>query len=278
MKNKFYDAHFNWQGIEYKGKHERIVSAELFWTVQETFGFRNPYAKKTDGLFSGGWMKCAKPDCGSHIVYNPPKKSIKATGERKVFKYYHCTNGKGVHQGLKGMRIKEEDLMEQFEPAIQQISITKEFSDLVAEALNENEKKAKRAIERDIDNYEQTLKALERKEDQIYDDFRTGVLDDESYRRQFQRVRDERSHFTKLMKRAQIDINGAALETVKTILQLATNAESLWKLRSPEERRLLLDDLLYNPTLDGLSVRYEIIKPLRTLSEMKQDQSWRKGF
>lgn len=148
-------------------------------------------------------MKCANVECGCHVVYNPTKKDIKATGERKVFKYYHCTNGKGVHSSLKGMRIKEEELMEQFEPAIRQISITKEFSELVAEALNENERKAKRAIERDIDNYEQALKALERKEDQIYDDFRAGVLSDESYRRQFQRVRDERSHFTKLMKRDQ---------------------------------------------------------------------------
>jgi hypothetical protein len=276
LKNKFYDGRFDWQGKEYRGKHERIISAELFWAVQETFGFRNPYTKKTDGLFSGGWMKCGKPDCGCHVVYNPTKKTIKATGEQKVFKYYHCTNGKGVHPSLKGMRITEENLMNEFDPAIKQISITKEFSDLVVEALNENEKKTKRAIERDIDNYEQALKALEVKEDRAYDNYDSGLVDRDNYQRQIQRVREERSHFTKLMKRAQLDINGAALETAKTILQLATNAESLWNLRTPEERRSLLDDLLYNPTLDGLSVRYEIIKPLRTLSEMKTDQSWRR--
>ncbi len=276
LKNKFYDCRFDWQGTEYQGKHERLIPTELFLTVQETFGFRNPYSKKTDGLFSGGWMKCANTDCGCHVVYNPTKKTIKATGERKVFKYYHCTNGKGVHSSLKGMRIKEDELMEQFEPAIRQISITKEFSELVAEALNENEKKAQNAIRRDIENYKLALKALEDEEDCIYEHFRQGILDDDSYRRNFKRVRHERTQFTNLMERAQLDINGAALETAKTILQLATNAESLWKLQSPEERRLLLDDLLYNPTLDGLSVRYEIVKPLRTLSEMKQDQNWRR--
>ncbi len=90
-------------------------------------------------------------------------------------------------------------------------------------------------------------------------------------------MRHDRAHFTDLMERAQLDINGAALETAKSILQLATNAESLWKLATPQERRSLLDDLLYNPVLDGVSVRYEIIKPLRTLSEMKQDSKWRIG-
>lgn len=165
--------------------------------------------------------------------------------------------------------------MKQFEPAIRQVSITKEFSELVAEALNENEKTAQNAIKRDIENYKLALKALEDEEDQIYEYFRQGILDDDSYKRNFKRVRQERAQFTNLMERAQLDINGAALETAKTILQLATNAESLWKLQSPEERRLLLDDLLYNPTLDGLSMRYEIVKPLRTLSEMKQDRNWR---
>jgi hypothetical protein len=35
------------------------------------------------------------------------------------------------------------------------------------------------------------------------------------------------------------------------------------------ERRLLLDKLLSNRKLDGASVPYEIVKPLRVLSEMR---------
>lgn len=43
------------------------------------------------------------------------------------------------------------------------------------------------------------------------------------------------------------------------------------------ERRELLDKPLSNRWLDGLTVRYEIIKPLRTLSEMKENEIWRTG-
>ena len=90
-------------------------------------------------------------------------------------------------------------------------------------------------------------------------------------------MQDEQVHYTALMEKAQLMINDAAGESVKSILELATNAESLWKRRSPEERRLFLEKLLSNPTLDVATVRYEIIKPLRTLSEMKENSNWRRG-
>lgn len=78
------------------------------------------------------------------------------------------------------------------------------------------------------------------------------------------------------MKRAQLRINDAAIETVESIIQLATNAESLWIHMTTEERRLLLDKLLSNRVLSGVTVEYEIVKPLRTLAEMREDQNWRR--
>ena len=46
---------------------------------------------------------------------------------------------------------------------------------------------------------------------------------------------------------------------------------------NPQEKRDLLNELLYNSVLDGVTMRYEIIKPLRTLSKMKQDSAVRIG-
>ena len=41
LKNLFYIGRFQWQGIEYKGTHEPLVSLELFQRVQDTFAGRN---------------------------------------------------------------------------------------------------------------------------------------------------------------------------------------------------------------------------------------------
>ena len=78
------------------------------------------------------------------------------------------------------------------------------------------------------------------------------------------------------MRQAQLAINDAALETVESTIELATNAESLWIHVKKEEKRELLGNLLSKRVLDGVTVRYEIIKPLRTLAEMKENIDWRR--
>ena len=53
-------------------------------------------------------------------------------------------------------------------------------------------------------------------------------------------------------------INGAQMETARSIIELATTAKSLWNQRSAIERRHLLDLLLSNRSLDGVNVRYDL--------------------
>lgn len=80
------------------------------------------------------------------------------------------------------------------------------------------------------------------------------------------------------MKQAQLKINETAGETVESIIELANKAESLWIHMSTEEKRELLDKLLSNRWLDGITAQYEIVKPLRMIAEMKEDQNWRRGL
>ncbi len=94
---------------------------------------------------------------------------------------------------------------------------------------------------------------------------------------QRKRIQEERLYFADLMKSTQMKIGDSVLETVESIIELANNAESLWIHMTTGERKQLLDKLLSNRWFDGLSMRYEIIKPLRILSEMKEDSNWRRG-
>ena len=276
LKNIFYDARFTWHDVEYAGKHERIIPAALFWKVQETFGIRTPYRKNPDALFGHGWMTCGEPACGCSIVFDPITKKIKATGEIKTFKYYRCSNGKQVHASMKGMRVSEESIMEQFGGAVREISIREDFRDELMRAVNETFLKMSRAVKEDLERFKAALAAVKEREDRAYDRYDAGEIDRETYNRQRKRLQEEQLEYVSKMEQAQLSINEAGRETVESIIQLATNADSLWKHMTTEERRFLLDRLLSNRLLDAASVRYEIIKPLRTLSEMKEDSKWRK--
>jgi hypothetical protein len=88
-------------------------------------------------------------------------------------------------------------------------------------------------------------------------------------------VKANRLEFTKLLEAATLAITDAGMKTVQSTLELATSAKSRWKMASATERKNLLNQLLSNPILDGLTVRYEIKKPFRVLSEMAVSSEWR---
>jgi hypothetical protein len=155
------------------------------------------------------------------------------------------------------------------------VSINEIFAKQIAEALNELHEKSHEAVRRDIQNYQEALTKLESREDDLYDDMKRGLLDEPGYRKQIQRVREERHHYTRLLERSQLSISDAWMVTAKRVLELATDAKSLWNRGDTQERINYLKQVCSNPLLEGLSVRYELQKPFETISKMKQNQNWR---
>ena len=64
----------------------------------------------------------------------------------------------------------------------------------------------------------------------------------EAYKKQIQKVRDDRDEYTRLLEQAQHSINDAFMETATTIIELAIDAKKLWKLRNAEERLAFFPD------------------------------------
>ena len=269
LKNPFYSGRFLWRGKWYDGKHELIVPRALFEKVQTTFKeYGTPWRQKR-GLFSS-WLKCK---CGCKVTYDPKVKTIKATGERREHAYYRCANGRHMHDKLS--YVNEQSIMNDLGKAVSQITITEDLATDISNALNETHRRVTESRRREIAGYQAALTALENKEDEIYDDHRRGLLDEDGYKRQIERVRGERRRMTGLMEKAQYMIDDAYLETAKKILELATMAKSLWDLRTKEEKRDFMERVLSNRVFDGVTVRYELKKPFRIVSEMASSSAWR---
>jgi hypothetical protein len=135
--------------------------------------------------------------------------------------------------------------------------------------------KAIAATKREAASYNDALKELEDKEDEAYRDYKKGVLDEKGYRRQIERVRSDRRYYSRQLEDANVAINNACMENAKTVIELATNAKSLWLSRSVRERREFLSDILSNQVLEGATVRFKIKKPFDTLARMKGNFNWR---
>jgi site-specific DNA recombinase len=278
LRNPFYWGEFIWRGQRHLGKHDLIISQSVLSRVGETVGFRQAYQRKPvhgdHGHFGGGWITCADKLCGCHIVYDPKRKAL-ATGETKTFHYYHCTNGKRVHATLKGMSVSEASLWEQFGQAVGSITISKELAEAIADVLNESHKQMLTLKKREVGNYRDGLAALEHDEDAVYTDLKKGLIDEAMFQRQIKRIRSERARFTDLLEQANASLDGSYLETAQSILELATDAKSLWESRNDDERLDFLKQILSNQKLDGVNVRYELRKPYSTLALLKEKEEWR---
>lgn len=273
LKNPFYRGKFEWNDKTYSGNHDLIIATEILKAVDQTLGLRAHKQSNKNGVFSGGFLSCEQ--CGCQIVYDPKVKVIKSTGETRTFHYYHCTNGRSVHQSMRGMSITEDKIWEGLGSAIGAVALSEEFANDIAVALNEVEFKCQRAIEKQMSEFKEALEQLDRKSSQVLDLFLDGKIDEDRFKREDRRIKEERFRYVDLIEQAQKNLNSACLETAKSILELATSAKSLWLSRSREERRDFLKMTLSNLRLDGATVRYEFKKPFEILCEMKQKSEWR---
>ena len=185
LKNKFYYGKFEWDGVEYVGKHDLIIPEQHLAAVRESFscaGRRSALAVG-EAPFSG-WLRCADPECGMRITFEKKRKTVKETGEAKVYRLYRCSNSRKVHDSLAGMYTDEEKIWEQFEPAIEQVDLPAQLAKDIADALNETHRKARKRIVGEMDGYRAALKAADLRNHEVFDLFLAKKIDESEYRRQ----------------------------------------------------------------------------------------------
>ena len=246
--------------------------------VEKTYGRKASAIVREESehnVLMGGWLKCS---CGCNIVYDPKTKKIKATGETKTYHYIHCTDGKEVHKTQKGLITTSEKLWDQFGGIMDKISISEEFANDIAEALNKLNSKTKNVIHLQQAELNDKCKELEKQEDQLTEYLLAGTIDKEAYGGQLKRIRGNRESLLAQLEQLRLSLQDTFMESVKSILELATSAKSLWIRKSAQERREFLNMILSNPVLEGVTVRYELKKPFAVLVKMSEKEDWCPGL
>lgn len=274
LKNPFYRGQFLWKGILYDGKHPLFIPSDLVKAVEKTFGKKASAIVREESehnVLMGGWLKCS---CGCNIVYDPKTKKIKATGETKTYHYIHCTDGKEVHKTQKGIITTSEKLWDQLGGIMNKIAISEEFANDIAEALNKLNSKTKNVIHIQQAELNDKCKELETHEDRLTEHLLNGTIDKEAYSGHLKRIRGNREDLLRQLEQLRLSLQDTFMESVKSILELATSAKSLWIRKSAQERKDFLNMILSNPILEGVNVRYELKKPFAVLVEMSKKEDW----
>lgn len=274
LKNPFYWGKFTWKGVEYQGRHELIIPDDVLAKVQASFGGKRPLRDASPdgvhGLFAGGWLTCA--ECGCNIVYEPRVK--KTAYGAKTYHLYHCTNGKRAHKSLAGMYAHESHLWEQLGGALDAISITPEFAVQIETHLNAALNRARADYTRLLGEYKAQDLAIQAGMDKAYDLLAAGTLDQDTYSRQMDRLKNQRQQLGESLALAKKRADGTAGVKAKTALELASRAKSLWISRPPRDKYLFLKTILSNQRLRGTSIEFDLIKPLAAIAKMREKEGW----
>jgi len=121
-------------GVQYEGKHERMITLEEYDRVQIILGRKGKPRPKTHEFAFTGSMRCGV--CGCLYTAETKKKLIKSTGEIREYTYYHCTRRTPKIKCNQRKNFPADDLEIAIEKEIEKYTILPEFLQWALEGLN----------------------------------------------------------------------------------------------------------------------------------------------
>ncbi len=263
LSNPFYIGKMSWKGKLYDGKHEPLISAELFERVQQRMK-RKTSAKysKHNPLFRG-LMHCV--ECGGTVAWETQKEHW----------YGHCNHFKPCNQKAY---VRQEEIEKQ---------LLTQFADLVSpspdviawvkktlRAKYEADMEARTALKKQLQDRN---KQLGRRMELMYEDRLDGRISVHQYDKMYNEASNEQKIIDKKLEDFEEDYL-SILERGINILDLSQKAAQIYKSKPDDDRKALLRDLFTNLRLNGslLEVEYTplvnaIAKKVRKEKELRNN-------
>jgi hypothetical protein len=261
LRNRLYAGWFEWNGKLIQGKHEALVSVELWERVQDVLDGR--FAKKAkrgkhDFAFSG-LIACHA--CGCAVVAEIKK-------ERYV--YYHCTGYADKCQGnpasCRRKYVREETLEAQFTELLGRLQFDDEVLEWVRDALHASHADERHEHEEAIKRHQVEYNRLNDRIHAMYVDKLDGLVDTAFFEKMSNQWREEQNRCQREIERHQ-NADKSYLDEGIALLDLARNAQRLFANQEPREKRRLLNYVLSNCTWEDGEVVATFRQPFDILAE-----------
>jgi len=261
LRNRFYTGQFEWNGKLIQGKHQPLVSIDLWERVQGVLKGRNAskHRRMTHDFAFSGLINCHQ--CGCAIV-----------GEIKKQKYvyYHCTGyadkSRGSPAACHRRYVREEVLEKQFTDLLGQIQFDDEVLDWVREALYSSHADERREHEEAIRRLQAEHKRIGDRINAMYLDKLDGRVDGTFFDKTSAEWRQEQNRCLREIERHQSAEQSYMDEGIQ-ILELARNAQKLFERQQPRQKRRLLNFVLSNCSWEDGRVVANFRQPFDLLAQ-----------
>jgi hypothetical protein len=261
LRKRLYTGQFEWNGKLFQGRHQPLISVELWERVQGVLDGRNVSKAKRgkhDFAFSG-LIACAK--CGCSVVGEVKK-------QRYV--YYHCTGYAdkclGNPASCRRSYVREEALEKQFTELLGQLKFDDEVLEWVRSALHASHADERHDHEEAIRRLQAEHKRIGDRINAMYLDKLDGRVDSAFFDKMSAQWREDQNRYLREIARHEAAEQFYMDEGVQ-ILELARNAQKLFEQQQPREKRRLLNFLLSNCTWEDGEVVATFRQPFGLLAE-----------
>jgi site-specific DNA recombinase len=254
LRNRLYMGEFEWNGRVYVGKHQPLVTRDLWERAQGVLDGR--HAKKHrrvkhDFAFSG-LIACGH--CGCSMVGEIKK-------QRYV--YYHCTGYKGR---CEDPYVREEVIGQRFSELLGRLTFDEEVLAWVRDALGASHADEKQEHEAAIGRLRAEYDRLHSRMHAMYVDKLDGKVDGAFYDRMSAEWRAEQDRCLHEIERHRAADQSYLQEGVR-LLELARNAQRLFEKQEPREKRRLLNFVVSNCTWRGGELTVVLRQPFDLLAK-----------
>jgi len=209
LTNPFYYGWIRWHGEGKYGKHQPIITKELFDTCQYVLAKHRGFLirKRVHMFLLRGFVYCA--ECGQRYTaewhYNPHK--LKNRGGKIA--YYHCP--KYERNGCPAPYVEAVNLETQVEEEIKKMQFNKEFIRAVIFKTREIIENNRRDLSLKKVGIINKKSALELRRNKLEDSLLDGTIDRETFKRKHNEIQDQIYNLDvqiqDLDRKSRIDIN-----------------------------------------------------------------------
>lgn len=256
--NKIYCGVIPWKGQIFVGLHEPLVDKTRFKKVNEWLDRKNCSHWTTHNFTYRGIMRCG--ECGGGITAET----------HKGFIYYRCTYYRKCNQHKY---TREEEIEKRIINALDCLHLGNRTADIIKEKIMAKQQEGEGFRKMRLEDLKQQYQKMSDWVDKAYDDKMTGLIDEEMYKRKAQDYLKRKEEIAATLEDYK-NTGFNATDFSLNVLNLADRASEIYKRRSPEEKRLLVQILLLNAYLKDKSLDITFRTPFGYILKYRKNENW----
>lgn len=261
LQNPFYHGIMRVKGVEYPHQYDRIVDEWLFDKCEQVRQgwHKKPFKYAGKPYVFRGLVKCA--DCGC---------SISSDRKKNKYTYLSCTK---YHGNCSGMRVREEELIEQIKQAFKQLIVPEDVLADIQERLQKSHESKMAYHNQAINRVQKDYKLIQKQLDVLLDMRIKQSITQSEYDKKAKELKQQQYETeVKLKQYTKADQEFAI--TVSYLLNLSTRAYELFEFSKVDQKRQLINFALSNLQLRGRKLEYSFKKPFDAIASANLHSNW----